>query len=380
MSLEVKFVTENITIIDSDRAAKRLGEIAARFEVRGCSLVIFDGENILANLSYGTAAVRDGETMPVNSDTIYRIASISKMVTALLVMQQVEAGNISLDSPIAELVDPRLCDPAWPDDKATLRHLLSHSAGIIDNKTYTDAVLETPFPSLDYILRGESPFSGYRPGTKYEYTNFGLGLAAAVIEKATGQYFHEYAQKSLFEPMGVDASFLVDELAEKKNIAAMVDHNGVEYDPLRDERFRTSAYGNIPLGQMYLLAHAELFIGVADLAKIAMILAGDGTYNGRRYISEESLKLMHTPYIHVPEMAISRGLAALITDSVVDGLTLYGHQGDAQGAVTSMFYDPLDKKGSVFLSNGANSVRTGYSNICAINREVINMVAELFGR
>jgi CubicO group peptidase (beta-lactamase class C family) len=362
-----------VTVIDSDEVAYRLGEIAARFSVRGCSLTIFEGENILASVSYGIAAVRGRDTILADSNTIYRTASISKLVSALLVMQQVDAGTIRLEDYLVDLIDPRMYDPQWPNDKPTLLQLLSHTSGVVDTRAYMNALSGRPFPTLDFLLAEQIPFGRGRPGSSYMYTNFGFGLSAAVIENATGQYFYEYARENLFEPMGIDASYIVEGIKNKEHIATFR-----TFDPVTWE-FMAGTYDEIPLGQMYMLAHANLFTSADDLAKIIMILAGDGTLGGKRYISEESLALIHTPHVHIPEINTSRGLAAHITDILVEGVTLFGHQGDAYGAITCVFYDPLTGRGAVFLSNGADGRRIEENNMYAVNQDIIQMVWEFFG-
>ncbi len=82
-----------------------------------------------------------------------------------------------------------------PDDPATLQMLLTHTSGIIDGAGYNRAISRGIFPSLDVVMQSNN-FSGSRPGERYSYSNFGLGLVRAAIEQATGVPFRDYAKVS----------------------------------------------------------------------------------------------------------------------------------------------------------------------------------------
>lgn len=184
---------------NQDALNEQLDTLFQQYGVKGCSVAAFEGEEIVYTHSYGIAR----GNQPADENTKYRIASISKAVTATLAMHLVDQGKLSLGDELAS-IHPALQNPAYPDDPATLQMLLTHTSGIIDGAGYNRAISRGIFPSLDVVMQSNN-FSGSRPGERYSYSNFGLGLVCAAIEQATGVPFRDYAKSELFDPLGLDA-------------------------------------------------------------------------------------------------------------------------------------------------------------------------------
>lgn len=354
---------------NEDKLDAALDEICQQYGVKACSAAAFEGEQIVYTHSYGKAR---GDT-PADENTKYRVASISKAVTAMLAMHLVDEGKLSLDMDIAD-IHPDLQNPYYPDSTTTLEMLLTHTSGIVDGAGYNWAISQSVFPSLDQVLQ-YSNFSGSAPGEQYAYTNFGMGLVSAAIEYATGQPFRSYAQQVLFEPLGLDAGFLTDDIDDPQTIAVLG-----SVDPL-DWGKMEKAYARIPVGQMYLLGQGELYISAKDLARIAMILAGDGSFlpagsdTRQTFLSAETLEEMHTPKVYDEATNTTRGLALQMSDEIVDGVTLWGHQGNAYGVISCLFYDRESHKGLAFLTSSASQMRAE-NKIYAVNDAAVRAVWE----
>ena len=202
-----------------------------------------------------------------------------------------------------------------------------------------------------------------------------MGLVSAAIEYATGQPFRSYAQQVLFEPLGLDAGFLTDDIDDPQTIAVLG-----SVDPL-DWGKMEKAYARIPVGQMYLLGQGELYISAKDLARIAMILAGDGSFlpagsdTRQTFLSAETLEEMHTPKVYDEATNTTRGLALQMSDEIVDGVTLWGHQGNAYGVISCLFYDRESHKGLAFLTSSASQMRAE-NKIYAVNDAAVRAVWE----
>lgn len=345
---------------------ERLDLIAQSCSVLGWSVAAFEHDQIVYTHSFGTANLNTGA--PATEDTKYRIASISKLVTTMLAMQLKDQGKLSLKDDIAQTIHPKLQNPVFPNTTTTLEMLLTHTSGIVDGAGYSRATSIFPFPPLDTALAYNN-FTGEEPGTAYHYSNFGLGMVSAAIEKASGKYFYDYARDELFEPMGIDASYITDYIKDQSQIAAFRWDDPASWGSMK------YIYGNIPLGQMYLLGHGELYISAKDLAKVAMILAGNGTYQGKTYLTQESVDDIHAKRLYDPITNVSRGLAAQISPDIVKDVTFYGHQGNAYGAISGLFYDPDTERGVVVLTNGANGVRAE-SQVYAMNDAVVKLLWE----
>ena len=379
---EPEYIYRNTFEENRNSVDKAVERIAGIYGVTGCSVAVFEKDRIVYTYSYGIARrnglVKDGEKWiytntetPASDDTKYRAASISKMVTTVLAMQLADEGKLNIEDDIAELINPNLKNPYYPETKTTIEMLMTHTSGIVDGRGWEYASSKVPFPSLDKVI-GRGIFSGERPGEKYSYSNLGMGLVSGAVEQASGKRFYDYARDALFEPMGIDAAYMTDYIEDRGNIAELRGADPVSWGEM--EPYYST---NIPLGQMYLLGQGELYISAPDLAKIAMILAGDGTYEGRRYLSRESIDSIHTKRSYDPETNVSRGLAVQITSDIIDGVTLYGHQGNAYGAISCVFYDPEAECGIVFLSSGASSERAG-NYIYSVNDAIINELWKYF--
>ena len=264
-------------------------EICRKYQVVGMSLAVFDEEGVFYRQSYGYADVEAG--IPAGEDTIYRAASVSKCVTALLALDLASEGKIDPEAPL-----PRLgrCEVVsrYPDAPITLRHLLTHTAGMADSETYRKAVAEKVLPPLGEVL--ESCYTGAKPGTQYCYTNFGLGLVSGVMEAVTGERFLDYTREQVFEPMGMDAAYSYSQLTHPERVANIY-QNGECTVRMVEWTGMSAKYTVLPLGELYALGHGDLFITAEDLARLGAIMAGCPGEGEAVALSEEYRLAMQTP-------------------------------------------------------------------------------------
>ena len=163
----------------------QLDRIAARHGLLGFSVVgVRDHETLLSYHS-GTANVTDG--WPVTDRTAYRIASISKVVAAVALMQQWEKGKFGLDEDISDALGYRGRNPRYPSIPITYRQLLSHTSGLRDSKKYFNFMTRT-FSGAPPPLSSLKPdFTPHAPATGYQYSNLGFGFIGTLVEKHSGQ-------------------------------------------------------------------------------------------------------------------------------------------------------------------------------------------------
>jgi CubicO group peptidase (beta-lactamase class C family) len=346
-----------------------LDTICESHAVTGMSVAAFERDRIFYRHSYGIA--NREANLPADSTTKYRIASISKMVTAMLTLMLAESSDFDIDEDL-RLRIPTLYNPYFPDTPITTRQLMLHTAGFQDGAGYQNAISYGRFPPLSTVLNGGGVWTGIAPGREYVYTNFGAGLMAGAIESVTGERFYDYAKDKLFDPLGIDAGYSVSLIEDKAAIASIYEGNTRTVAPSQWSNM-SAAYAGIPLGEMYLLGQGELVISAEDLAKIGMILAGDGSYEGKTYLTPETLALMNSIQFTDETQNITRGLGTMVVSELIPGTQLYGHQGNAYGMIAGLFYDPIRHTGVVFLSNGCYGVKDA-QGIYSINRAVINAI------
>ena len=169
--------------------------------VPGASLlVIRDGEPVVRR-TYGFADLEAG--IPSTPSTNYRLASITKQFTVTAILRLVESGKLSLDDRVKQWL-PSLPAAA---DAVTIRHLLTHTSGLVD---YEDVMAEETKEQLkdaDVLRLLEAQNTTYfAPGMSYRYSNSGYALLALIVERASGVSFASYLQSQVFAPLGMNAT------------------------------------------------------------------------------------------------------------------------------------------------------------------------------
>ena len=331
---------------DTDDFHSRIEAIRVENGVYGMGIAVFHDGDIIYTDSFGLADTE--RELPCTKNTRFRAASVSKLISTLLVMRLCDDQLLTLDS----ILDDAVGLPySTASGKVKLRHLLTHTAGITDTYLYEWGMTERY--AVDYILKNS--LTGTEPGTFYNYTNFGAGTMGAIIEHITGIFFHDYAEKVLFDPLGMDAGYVIDLIEDKESCAVIYDHDGEVFNVPEWSRDR-EYYESFGLGNSYLQAQCELLITPSDLARLGTALAGDGTVKecgGKRIVSEKAIEQMHDVYIDTENFGM--GLNVRKYDgNLVKGRTLWGHPGNALGAITGMFYDRSDRTGIVIMTNHCN--------------------------
>ena len=160
-------------------------------------LVVQDGNTVFAR-SYGLADLE--ARTPATPATNYRLASVTKQFTAAAILLLAQDGKLSIDEPVKRWL-PTLPPAA---DTITLRHLLSHTSGLIDYEDVMPADTTEPLHDLDVLrlLEGEDR-TYFAPGTSYRYSNSGYALLALVVAKASGHDFASFLRERIFVPLGM---------------------------------------------------------------------------------------------------------------------------------------------------------------------------------
>jgi CubicO group peptidase (beta-lactamase class C family) len=168
--------------------------------------IVVDGR--LAHM--GVVGLRDVKTgAPVDTATVFRIASMTKSFTAVAILQLRDAGAISLDDP-AERYVPELKNLRYPtgdSPKLTIRHLLSHSAGFPEDNPWGDQQLADTDEDLSRMIRGGIPFST-SPGTSYEYSNYGFAILGRIVANVSKMTYARYVNERILQPLGMQSTTL----------------------------------------------------------------------------------------------------------------------------------------------------------------------------
>jgi len=186
---------------------ERIQAFLARERVPGAAWgVIVDG----ALVHVGVAGLRDVVTnAPVKSDTVFRIASMTKSFTAMAILQLRDAGKLSLDDLVEKYVPElrKLRYPTSDSPRLTLRHLLTMSPGFPEDNPWGDQQLAISESRFDEFLREGLAFSN-TPGIAYEYSNYAFAILGRVISRVSGIPYSAYVRRYILDPLGMRSTTL----------------------------------------------------------------------------------------------------------------------------------------------------------------------------
>src|SRR5262245_33113763 len=158
----------------------------------------------------GTTGFRDvAAQAPVDADTVFRIASMTKSFTAMSILKLRDEGTLSLDDP-AERYVPELAGFKYPTTdapKITVRHLLSHAEGFPEDNPWGDRQLADTDEQMSAMLRAGIPFSNV-PGVAYEYSNFGFAILGRIVANVSKMKYSDYIAANILKPLGMTSTTL----------------------------------------------------------------------------------------------------------------------------------------------------------------------------
>lgn len=329
-----------------------------RYHVHGASLRITAGTrtaSVLTSMNDGIHLARQG--------TYYRVASLTKMASALLTLHLVDQGAFSLDDPVSSLLG--LDVPSLSG--ITVRHLLSHTSSLRDTPEVDRALLNSD--PLEKVLLSPGIRSG-DPGT-FAYCNFGFGILGCVLEKMTGSVIRDLFQKELFAPLGMRASLDASVLHEEDIMPVT---RILPYRPSH-EVIKT-ALGKRPLDAPDPTRHfghtaGAMYTDAFSIEKL-MLCIRTGMCSCGSYLSDTLRAEMHRVHAVYGKRSptLSYGLGLLfVQDPRLSPHRLLGHQGLAYGCVDGAFWEEETNRSMVFLNGGCSEGRVGM--LTCSNRDLI---------
>lgn len=323
--------------------------VLRRHRALGGALAFFDAGGLTGHAVYGLA--RRG--MPVGAETAFRLASVSKLVTAAGLMRLKEQGKLDLDADLDAALPFSLRHPKSPGRPVTLRMLLTHTAGIRDGTAYLRGLPRGA--DAESLLAGDS-HTGHLPGEGCEYSNFGVGLAGSAVEALLGVSFERAMQEALFVPLRMEASYYPARMA-----APVADARRLlpprlmpNFDGAARQAAPAAGWDAPDPHRHYALAHGSCCADVPGLALLGAALLQLG------FFKEETLVEMRRPQAALGKRdpALRQGIGLFILeDPTVSARPLYGHQGMAYGAVHMLFMSPESGRGLISLTRGASEAR-----------------------
>ena len=324
------------TVVSSEFARQSIGSVTAGVIV---------GADLVWSKSYGDANM-DGP-VPADTDTVYRIGSITKMFTALMLEQLVETGKLHLSDPVEKYL-PEIAQVRgrYPDaPPITLIQLATHTSGLGREPANTATYVKGPVKEWETILLAALPETSYiaEPGTQFAYSNIGYAILGAALARAAGQPYMEYVTEQILEPLGMTHSVwewndeILPHLAKGYEVRGP--NGGIDaVTPAREQE----------TGRGYKVPNGAMYSTVGDLARFASFLLGQGP---ERVLKPTSLERFRE---FVPASAgLTSGYGIGFQVNRRDGYVALGHGGDVAGFHAMLLLNVAKGVGVVVFSNGS---------------------------
>ncbi len=383
MKPDMRAVLALSLLLASPAAANPLAALVAGTDPRAPQLsgvvgVVADRNRILRAEAHGLADIAAGR--PLKTDSVIRVASVSKLVVAIAVWRLVEQGRLDLDRDVSLYLGWQLRHPSHPQMPVTLRQLLSHTSGIVDGPGYGFALEER----LQEKLTSQHWGAG-APGGRFEYANLNYGLIASVMETATGERFDRLMNRLVLAPLKIDAGYNWQGASD-----AAITRAAVLYRKGRDETAWNPAGPWVPqvddlkgrrapcpvrstagcdLAAYKPGSNGTIFspqgglrISMPDLAHIGQLLLRGGEVGGVHLLKPATVNALLTPVwqaggavpgddYHGQMLCYGAGPHCLsgragATDQPVPNARWWGHLGEAYGLLAGLWVD--QKRGRVF--------------------------------
>lgn len=372
-----------------------LQKIKSEHSLVGMSVTVVKGEDIVYSGNFGLRDIQ--RSLPVDGNTQYRIASISKTITAMALMKLYDEGMFSLDDDVSDYLGFQLRNPGYPDQIITVRKILSHTSSLRDGSGYSSFLSssynQTPPPKLETLLTTSGTyytsnmFGSSSPNSNYfQYANINFGVAGTVIEYLSGKRFDVYVKENILEPLGLKGSFNVNTLPDINDVAVLYrkpnstwqpqadNYKGV-YPPERD----LSGY-TIGDNGVIFAPQGGLRISSDDLAKLMIALNNGGIYDTVRILSDTTVtKMLEKVWNYNGNngnnyygIFNSYALGNSETEVLLSGEVLSGHPGEAYGLISDMYFSRVKDYGIIFITNGGSWQYGSYSGWYNVEEKVYN--------
>lgn len=418
MTLEEQVQTELATLVDGSGDPTR--------ELAGLAVAVLRDGEVTLEATFGRASIDEaGENdRELTPDDLMRIASISKTLSAIVVMQLVETGDLELDRDVSDYLGWKLRNPHYPDRSITLRHLLSHISSIRDAGEsyiirYPRALREAFDPaSTDFDERfqiGEED-RDRGPGAFYEYCNLNYGVVGTILEKMTGVRFDMLMRERIYLPLGLPGGFNVAELPEsdQQNLATLyrkrdseeIWHSEGEWVAQTDDLSKGIPTA-LPEGADYVPGtngaqfspQGGARMSLRGLEALATLFLGDGRVGEIQVLTPESMaELRRLVWRYDPETANiepyngtfnARATGFWVISSETEGDRLLpgddrvwlGHFGSAYGLLAGVWVHPGSGVGVVYALTGSafdpDAEGDGTSVLAPIEARILEQLGRL---
>ncbi|MGZ8898969.1 MAG: serine hydrolase [Limisphaerales bacterium] len=264
---------------------KAMERMVENKEIAGAVTMVVGRDGILHSETTGFADVESRR--PMSPDTVFWIASMTKPITAVAIMMLQDEGKLKASDPVSKYL-PEFANLQTPSGKPanlTITQILTHTSGLGEVPREEAKKARTLKDLGPLWVAAKMQFE---PGAKWSYCQSGINAAGRIVEVVSGMSFDEFLQQRLFDPLGMkDTTFYPSDEQGKRLVTAYEKKEGaLSAVPPRDD---FGSKDRPPQG------NGGLFSTAPDYARFCQMLLNGGSFEGKRYVSEEALKFINTP-------------------------------------------------------------------------------------
>jgi len=303
---------------------------------------------------------------PLREDSIFWIASMTKPMTGVCVMILVEEGKLSLDAPFSDYL-PEMKNLKLQDGSPaviTLRHLLTHTSGMAElagSEAYSSKTLEEAAAKYAKVK------VLFTPGSKWQYSQTSINTAARIVEVVSGVRFDQFLEDRVCKPLGMkDTTFY---LSEEQMTRVAKSYKRTENGNL-EEAANLILAGRAPTDRNRMpAANGGLFSTARDYSRFCQMLIQEGTLDGARILSPESVLTFRTPSTgqlttgFTPGNAWGIGCCVIREPSDVTAMLSPGSFGHGGAHGTQAWIDPVKGRCYILMTQRANFPNSDASNV-----------------
>jgi CubicO group peptidase (beta-lactamase class C family) len=357
--------------IDEAGLQARVTEVLDRWPSAGLAAGVISGGSMAWFVGHGVADARS--KAPVTQDTVFRVGSLTKTFTAIAIMQLCEQGLVDLDAPAHDYLRSIRLIPARASFRpATVRHLLTHTAGIGYWRRLPDLLQPGVGSGVRAGRLGALPLADYyrkglpvevEPGTKWVYSNHGFAVLGQIVEDITGQPLDRYLRDHIFGPLGMEHTDLIRSGRVRPRLATGYVLRSGGLKPVADREVPTPGGGG-------------MYSTPADVARYIAALLRMGAGEHGSVLKPATLTSMFQPHFRPDPRVPGMGLA--FEPGEESGHRTVGKTGVVSGFLSAMVLAPDDGIGVYALSNtGGLSGRGAPASLAtALLRRVLGLPDE----
>ncbi|HLF34693.1 MAG TPA: serine hydrolase domain-containing protein [Cyclobacteriaceae bacterium] len=333
-------LADSTRISDINDLEIKIKEILEETNTPAIGIALVDRSGPIWIAGFGKADIE--KNIDADENSLFRIASVSKMLVALSILKLQEEGKLHLDDKVRDLVPDVKFSNRWEESNPVrVEHLLEHTTGW-DEIHLVEIAHNNPLPiSLQEALdfHPHSRISRWVPGSRKAYSNSGYAVAAYIVEKVSGMRYEDFVGKYFLIPLSMNHSTFYNDVVFE-HYGAVAYNQKLEPLQYRNFIYRPAAATNS---------------SPRDMSKLVQLFINRGEANFLRLISNESISRMEeqrsTPGA---QGGLQLGYGLGTRASVYKGFTYYGHEGMMEGCLSELAYLPESGIGHVLFINVVN--------------------------